>query len=148
VEAVSWGIGTVGCRVEVHVRGRMNAQTIDYWDGNWLASDIIVEVGAFHGQIAAALRVDEIQRFRHGLEVMYRTVSGTARLDSMEGWINLEVKIDGSGHVTVEGEVQDRPGVGNRLLFEIRELDQTDLPPLIEDLTAIEAAYPMLDQPL
>jgi hypothetical protein len=146
VETVSWSIGAVGRRVDVHVRGRMHPQASDYWDGNWLVSDIVVEVGAFHGRIAAALRVDELQRFRQGLEVLYRTVKGTARLESMEDWINLQVKVDGFGHVTVEGQVQDQPGVGNRLLFEIADLDQTDLPPVIEGLTAIEAAYPILGQ--
>ena len=147
MEAVSWGIGGVGCRVDVHVRGRMLPQASDYWDGNWLVSDIVIDVGAFHGKITAALRVEEFQRFRHDLEVVYCTVKGTARLESMEDWIHLEVNVDGFGHVTVDGRVQDRAGLGNRLLFHIGELDQTDLPSLIEDLTAIEAAYPILGQP-
>lgn len=147
MDDVSWGIGAVGCRVDVYVRGRMLPQSTDYWDGNWLESDIAVDVGAFHGKIAAALRVDELQRFRKELEVLYLTVAGAARLVSLEEWITLEVKVDAWGHITVNGEVQDRPGMGNRLLFHIAELDQTDLPPVIEGLTAIEAAYPILDLP-
>ncbi|HKY74854.1 MAG TPA: hypothetical protein VJS45_01845 [Acidimicrobiia bacterium] len=147
MDDVSWGIGPVGCRVDVYVRGRMLPQSTDYWDGNWLESDIVVDVGAFHGKIAAALRVDELQRFRKELEVLYLTVAGSAHLASLEEWITLDVKVDPWGHLTVNGEVRDRPGMGNRLLFHIAELDQTDLPPVIEGLTAIEAAYPILDQP-
>jgi hypothetical protein len=147
VDDVSWGIGAVGCRVDVYVRGRMLPQSTDYWDGNWLESDIVVDVGAFHGKIAAALRVDELQRFRKELEVVYLTVAGAAHLASLEEWITLDVKVDAWGHLTVDGEIQDRPGMGNRLSFHIAELDQTDLPPVIEGLTAIEAAYPILDQP-
>ena len=147
MDDVSWGIGAVGCRVDVYVRGRMLPQSSDYWDGNWLESDIVVDVGAFHGKIAAALRVDELQRFRKQLEVLYLTVAGSAHLESLEEWITLDVKVDGFGHITVDGQIQDRPGMGNRLLFHIGELDQTDLPPVIEGLAAIEAAYPILGQP-
>jgi hypothetical protein len=147
VDDVSWGIGAVGCRVDVYVRGRMLPQSTDYWDGNWLESDIVVDVGAFHGKIAAALRIDELQRFRRELEVVYLTVAGRAHLASLEEWITLDVKVDAFGHVGVDGQIQDQPGTGNRLLFHIAELDQTDLPPVIEGLTAIEAAYPILGMP-
>jgi hypothetical protein len=147
VDDVSWGVGAVGCRVDVYVRGRMLPQTTDYWDGNWLESDIVVDVGAFHGKIAAALRVDELQRFRKELEAVYLKGAGEAHLASLEEWIALEVKVDDFGHVTVVGRIQDRPGMGNRLLFRIGELDQMDLPPVIEGLAAIEAAYPILGMP-
>ena len=147
VDDVSWGIGAVGCRVDVYVRGRMLPQSTDYWDCNWLESDIVVDVGAFHGKIAAALRIDELQRFRRELEVVYLTVAGTAHLASLEEWITLDVQVDAFGHVGVDGQIRDQPGTGNRLLFHIAELDQTDLPPVIEGLTAIEAAYPILGMP-
>lgn len=147
MDDVSWGIGAVGCRVDVYVRGRMLPRSSDYWDGNWLESDIVVDVGAFHGKIAAALRVDELHRFRKELEVVYLAVAGAAHLESLEGWITLDVKVNGFGHLTVDGQIQDRPGMGNRLIFHIGELDQTVLPPVIEGLAAIEAAYPMLGLP-
>ena len=125
----------------------MLPQSTDYWDGNWLESDIVVDVGAFHGKIAAALRIDELQRFRKELEVVYLMVAGAAHLESLEDWITLDVRVDAFGHLSVDGQIQDQPGLGNRLLFHIGELDQTDLPPVIEGLTAIEAAYPILGMP-
>ena len=125
----------------------MHPRASDYWDGNWLITDIVVEVGSFHGELRAALRADELQRFRRQLEELYRTVSGTARLESMEDWIDLVVKVDAFGHVTIDGQLQDRAGAGNRLAFEIGNLDQSDLPPLIEGLVATEAAYPVLGAP-
>ena len=119
MDDVSWGVGAVGCRVDVYVRGRMLPQSTDYWDGNWLESDIVVDVGAFHGKIAAVLRVDELQRFRKELEVVYMAVAGAAHLESLEEWLTLGVKVDAFGHVTVDGQIQDRPGMGNRLIFRI-----------------------------
>lgn len=147
MDDVSWGIGAVGCRVDVYVRGRMLPRSTDYWDGNWLESDIVVDVGAFHGKIAAALRIDELQRFRKELEIVYLTVAGAAHLASLEEWITLHVNVNAFGHLGVDGQIRDQPGTGNRLLFHIAELDQTDLPPVIEGLTAIEAAYPILGMP-
>jgi hypothetical protein len=143
----SWAISGDGGRLVVRVHGRMYPKATDYWDGNWLTTKIIVDVGAFHAEIGAGLHMDELHRFREELDELYRTLSGSAQLKSMEEWIDLLVKVDNFGHIAVDGQVRDRAGEGNRLLFKIIGLDQTDLPALLEGLAAVEAAYPVLGHP-
>jgi hypothetical protein len=62
----------------------------------------------------------------------------------MEGRLDLTVRLTASGRAEVEGEVIDRLGGGNRLAFQIREIDQSNLPATIDELTVIETAFPIL----
>jgi len=124
----------------------MHPGATDRWDGNWLLSPIEISVGGFSADIAGAgLRGDELRGLRRGLENLYEALSGTASLDSMEQWLNLTFKGDGSGHIEVIGAAYDHHGVGANALHFALELDQTFLPPIIDSLKAIEASYEVLD---
>jgi hypothetical protein len=135
-----------GNRVTISVLGRTHGDTTDFWDGNWLISRIEVHVGGFAGRISAALRADEIRGFREDLERVYRELQGTARLKSMEEWLDLTMTVTG-GQFEVEGRMIDNPGVGNELRFEIGGLDQSHAPKLIAGLLALERDYPVIGQP-
>jgi hypothetical protein len=132
--------------VTVKILGRMHPGADDYWDGNWLLSPIEIQVGGFSGEVPAGLRSEELRRFREQLERLYRTLEGEARLESIEEWILLVCQGDGMGHINVKGFVRDRPGIGNRLNFDLC-FDQTHLPSLLDQLRKIEAAYPELGRP-
>ncbi|WAL66480.1 hypothetical protein ORV05_01255 [Amycolatopsis cynarae] len=133
-----------GDRVAIEVLGRLHSGATDFWDGNWLLSPIEVAAGGFTGKIPASLRADELLSFREELEKAYEGFGGVARLDSMEEWLSLTVRVKRSGHVEIDGVAKDRISSGNRLSFHIADLDQTDLPALIDALAAIEAEFPVL----
>jgi hypothetical protein len=40
--------------------------------------------------------------------------------------------------------VIDEPGIGNGLSFEIADLDRTDTPAIVQSLSEIEAAFPLV----
>lgn len=130
-------------RVILEVLGRERPDD-DYWDGNWLVVDVHIRAGGFIGHCVANLRTDELQRFRNELAEVYEAVEGEAVLASLENWLALTVQCDRRGQVTVEGEATDRPGIGNRLKFSLPTMDQTFLPPLIEQLAACERDYPVV----
>jgi hypothetical protein len=132
--------------VTIQVLGRMHANATDFWDGNWLVSPVKLELGAFTGRLEAGLRVDELANFREQLQVLYRTLEGEARLQSIENWLILVAKGDGLGHIEVVGAAMDEPGTGNELRFRL-ELDQTYLPEIIDSLAQVEAAFPVLGRP-
>ncbi|TCO15737.1 hypothetical protein EV652_121110 [Kribbella steppae] len=65
----------------------------------------------------------------------------------MENWIDLTIECRPNGSLTVSGEVVDRLGVGNRLAFELHDLDQTYLPAWLSQLTEIEGVFPIVGRP-
>ncbi|WP_020659485.1 WapI family immunity protein [Amycolatopsis benzoatilytica] len=151
--AVSVTIGREhGNRLVISVLGRMHGQATDFWDGNWLLSPIEVFAGGFSGRVPAGLRTDELQSFREELENAHEDFGGVARLTSMEEWLELTVTVEKSGRVEIEGAVADgeglgNDGTGNRLSFRIDGLDQSEVPAIIDGLSAIEDAFPVLGAP-
>jgi len=52
----------------------------------------------------------------------------------------LWLKVDWRGHFVGKGEAQDGAGTGNKLLFDL-DIEQTRIPPCLEELRAFLAAY-------
>ncbi|MEV4179767.1 hypothetical protein [Nonomuraea sp. NPDC049709] len=130
--------------VLIQVRSRMHPGSTDFWDGNWLTSPIHVGVGGFTARIDAGLRADELRDFRMALERVYAGVRGSATLSSVENWIEVNVECHARGSLSISGTVADHPGMRNTLNFVIEGLDQTDLPPLVDALIAVEERFPIL----
>lgn len=131
-------------RVALEVLGRERPNEDDFWDGNWLVVDVHIQAGGFIGHAVANLRAEEFRRFREGLEAAYNAVSGVATFETMEGWLTLTVNCERTGKVTIQGDATDRAGTGNRLHFSLPDMDQTDLPALIDQLVECERAYPVV----
>ncbi len=106
-------------------------------------SPIHVDVGRFRADLPAMLRVDELARFRVALKEISQTLTGEAALESMERWLRLTVRCLPSGALQVTGTAADLSRTGNELHFEIGGMDQSFLPDLIADLSAVERAYPL-----
>jgi len=136
-------VGTARESVSIEVLGRQFPDALDWSDGNWLISPIHIDVGRFRADLPAMLRVDELERFRVALEEISQTLTGEAVLESMERWLRLTVRCSPTGSLQVAGTAVDLPGVGNELHFEIGGMDQSFLPDLIADLSAVEWAYPL-----
>jgi hypothetical protein len=134
--------------VRIDVVGRMHPQASDSGDGHWLVSPVTLAVGGFTGTVAAGLRVEELVRFREGLEHLVEHRSGTAVLNSMEEWLSLAVVYEPSGVLSVSGAAADQPGIGNTLRFTLPPIEADRLPALVRALRAAEAAYPVLDDPV
>jgi hypothetical protein len=135
-------IGTTLEGVQISVLGRQFPDATDWEDGNWLISPVRIGVGRFAGELPAQLRIEELQAFRAGLELIRDTLSGVAELHSMDGWLTLSVQCSASGSLLVSGSADDNPGIGNKLRFEIAGMDQSFLRDLIDQLQEVEHAFP------
>lgn len=74
----------------------------------WNPVKIAVTVGAWKGSaINANLLSNEILGFLRDLPVLIKNLKGTARLASIEGWLDLSVSIDHLGKITISGSAKD-----------------------------------------
>ena len=130
--------------IEITVKGRPYADAQHADDQSWLIGDISFKLGSFRGRISSAyLRTGELLGFLRDLEQMNESLAGTAHLDAIEQWVDLTIEMRSRGALHVEGELVDNPGLGNRLRFQIDDLDQSYLPLMIQSLRAVEAAVLM-----
>jgi hypothetical protein len=137
-------IGDRGDRyLRISVRGRAH-DAQDFWDGNWLTCSVLVALDGFTATVAADLRANEFEAFREALQRICRDGAGTARLDPMEPWLELEVTVEADEGVEVRGWVTDQLGGSNRLQFALEPLRRPDLASVIDDLLKIEARFPVL----
>lgn len=129
--------------IRIRVEGQENPSAEVFDDSQWLVAGVQVRAGGMSADVPrAALRIDELQGFSDELNEVYRTLTGSAHLTSIENWIDLRIEPRTNGSLHVEGLVQDHSGIGNTLRFTLADLDQTHLPPLSADLHQALSRYP------
>lgn len=119
----------------------------DFWDGNWLKTQVEISTGGWRGRYNAAFRAEEFKAFREQVERLYATLSGEARFETMEEQLFLLLRADKAGHVEFEGQARDTAGTGSTLEFTLPELDQTYLPRIVQQLQDIEREFPVRGLP-
>ncbi|MYW97736.1 hypothetical protein G3I59_45800 [Amycolatopsis rubida] len=134
-----------GDRLVIAVHGRAHPGADDFWDGNWLVSPIEIVSGGFTARLAAGLRANELREFRRELAACAES-GGSARLTSLEDWLDLTVTV-ADGRVEAEGVAVAEHSSGNRLSFRLEGIEYARLAEAVAGLSAIEASYPVLGLP-
>jgi hypothetical protein len=94
-----------------------------------------LKVGGFAGSARASLFSGELRGLLNDLRSMQSSLSGKVDFRTLEGQLDFKAAITETGHVNIEGHLQDKAGYGNDLKFFL-DLDQTFLPPAIAGLEA------------
>jgi len=128
--------------IAVDVLGYERAPVGEYYDDNWLRVKICVAGGGFRGSASAAILSDELAQFTSQLRRLFENLSGSAKLSTMEGQLELSLTCDKMGCIALAGFVKDRPGPGYRLDFALR-LDQSHLIGTLAQLDSIAANFPI-----
>ncbi len=131
-------------RIEVDVLRYERSLIGEYYDDNWLAVEIRVRVGGFHGKAQAAILTSELVSFALELHPLFETLKGSAEFKTMEEQLSLRLEGDGRGHIELTGEVEDRAGIGNRLHFTLK-FDQSELKASIRELEMVTSEFPVRD---
>lgn len=106
-------------------------------------------VRPWRGEYGASLRAEEFVHFRQELQRLREASSGEAKFSPMEPWLELRLQRDPLGHFHLRGEAGPE-GFGRNfgqthLVFEVRDfIDETSLPPIIEQLTAVQDEFPVI----
>ncbi|QLC20776.1 hypothetical protein HFP51_00395 [Parasphingopyxis sp. CP4] len=130
--------------LSVWIHGREFPDSNDFWDGNWLRLRATMAADEAKVTIDGAyLRIEDFARFHKQLAEMHSSLSGEAALGGLEPNISLTLKMHRTGHVA--GSVEITPDhVEQFHRFEFG-LDQSYLPPILDSLEALLAAYPVRD---
>jgi hypothetical protein len=129
-------------RVEVDVHGYERPASGEYYDHNWLRTDVRVSAGKFRGEVYATIITSELVAFLSELRTLYERLNGSAEFKTMEEQLSLRLVGDGRGHIELRGEVADQPGIGNRLHFTL-QFDQSQLGAAIRELEQVTSQFPV-----
>jgi len=129
-------------RIEIEVLRYERAAAGEYYDDNWVTSQIRVRAGGFRGQIDAAVLTGELSAFLAGLRPLHETLRGTAEFSTLEQQLHLRLIGDGKGHIELTGEIADQPGIGNRLHFTL-QIDPSQLGASIHKLERVTTEFPV-----
>jgi hypothetical protein len=112
------------------------------WDKNWIHSRITVKGGAFRGQFYCDLMTTDFELFKRELKKTYDSLNDQAEFKTLEGQIQIKIEGDGLGHFSVDCEVMDDAGVGNKLNIAMA-FDQTQIPDFVRQLDKIVKQFPI-----
>ena len=140
--AIHIGNSEYDCIV-MSISRRTHPECMDYWDGNWLSTNIRIRVGAFIGKYDACLRSEELAQFLSSLIQLEDVSEGSASFETMEGQLELTLTRDRQRHIKVTGKARDQAGIGNLLKFDF-EVDQTYIKPIIQELSVVLAEFPVI----
>ncbi len=126
---------TIGHTQADYVRIDVLSHEVD----DWRVADVEVACGIWKGTFRWQFYKGELRRFGQQIQQLYRTLSGTVSLDSMEPNLTLKMSGDGKGHMLIEGRAEPEFHVGTYLVFSLA-LDQTELPSIVDALLAADPA--------
>jgi hypothetical protein len=128
-------------RVMVQVHGYKRVPVGEYYDDNWVRSEVFVSVGAFSGEYTAAFLTSDFVGFREEVRALHESLAGKATFCTLEEQLSIELTGNGRGGIALVGVAADAPGTGNQLKFKL-ELDQSHLPLVLKGLDEILSKYP------
>jgi hypothetical protein len=115
------------------------------WDNNWIKTQIIIKVGGFKGDYTGEFMVSDFLRFRDELKVLYTNLDSSAKFSGYEGYLEIDIKGDGTGHLNAACVAVERGATlfGSELKFELA-FDQTYIPGFIKQLDDIANRFPVI----
>ncbi len=133
-------IKLAGFNLWVHQRQFPEAQ--DFWDANWLIITVYCEApGAQVKMNGPIIHLTEIENLLKECRQMYASLSGEASLNCMEPELDLILKMQTNGRLTMEVKITP-----NHLMqkhwFQF-DIDQSYLPELIRDCQRVLENYPL-----
>lgn len=133
--------------LQLWVHGREFENLHDFWDGNWLQATAHCSApGAAVRAEGTILRTVDLARCLAQVEALHASLTGTARLDSLEPALAVTLAVAGSaGRVEMGVEITpDHLSQQHRFEFS---LDQSYLPPVVVQLQALLQRFPVRGTP-
>jgi len=128
-------------KLEIKILGRIKPETDDYWDANWLESEIEVDILGFNALYGANLRVDDLQTFYERLTPLQDGSAKKAEFTTMEEGLYLHCEVAPNGQINCKGIARDDTGISMDFKLQI---DLASLDVFVSELKAVLASYPLV----
>ena len=122
--SLEMSLGGDGARIVLTVRGFENPRAPDPDDAKWLDCQVTFGTAGVQAAVAGSLMITEIQEFVRELDAATRLLDGGALLDSMEGWLRIEVSLRRTGHAAVSAQLVEAGNARATLKLDFQS-DQT-----------------------
>lgn len=130
-------------KLEIDVLHRNYPASRDYWDANWLASLIHLEIPGYTAHFEADLRTNELKEFADELRDMNENLKGTATLKNLDDYIHLTGTMNSLGKILWNLETRYPVGIGAQLSCAF-ESDQSYLRTLIDEIDTVLETFPVI----
>jgi hypothetical protein len=127
--------------LDINILKRSNSETDDYWERNWLESEIRIDVPGFKALYGTNLRVDDLQSFFEKLIALQNGNIKEAEFKTMEEGLYLNCELVVNGNINCKGKANN--DTGNSLDFNL-QTDLVSLDVFVDDLRTILQSYPLL----
>jgi hypothetical protein len=111
-----------------------------YAGGYDTQSSIEIWCGGFRAAGILYISTGEVYRFFEGLQIAFKSLTGSAQLKTIEGQLELQLGFEEWGHFRIKGYYREKIGSETVLHFEMLA-DQTYLQTTLQDLEKIYEKY-------
>ncbi len=127
-------------KLEINILGRNHPDSLDFWDGNWLNSEVKIDVPGFNVFYETNLRLDDISRFYQALIKLKSGASKEAEFTTLEDGLYFHIALERNGSINCNGKASNN--LGNTLNF-ILDTDLATLDNFVGEIDAILKSYPL-----
>lgn len=127
--------------LKIIILKRTDTDKDDYWDSNWLESEIRINVPGFKALYGTNLRIDDLADFYNELIGLQNNTIIEAEFVTMEEGLYLNCKLQYNGAITCIGKANNSDG--NNLNFNIQS-DLASLDIFIDELSFVLESYPLI----
>jgi len=125
--------------LEVNIVKRYNTECINYWDANWLISEVRIKIQGFEALYQTNLRVDEILAFYNDLLLFQKYQKQNVEFRTMEEGLYFNLVAEINGTISCTGKAKNM--LKDYLIFNL-DFDYATIDTLLEQLRKILKFYP------
>jgi hypothetical protein len=130
-------------KLEITILGRNHPDSLDFWDGNWVNSEIKIDVPGFNAFYETDLRLGDISRFYQALIKLKSGTSKEAEFTTLEDGLYFHLAVERNGSINCNGKA--RNNLGSTLNF-ILDTDLATLDNFAREIDVILKSYPLREE--
>ncbi|MGH9768138.1 MAG: WapI family immunity protein [Blastocatellia bacterium] len=134
-----------GASLKVEVLRYENISAQDLSDANWLSCSVQARVGSFSGNFSGSFTTNDFAQFRDELRELLARKSGTASFLTDEEQLRINLEVERTGTVQIEGSAQTS-GMPQACLSFSFESDMSFLDQTLRDLEKLVKSFPVKEK--